>query len=285
MIKKIKNWDWLRFLALIIPYLVIVGVFQVIGFAIAGVSFDEVDIVKTTSQHTIITFFILLGTLLTLFIFMKWVDKEPFVKLGLSLKNRLPDFFYGIFAGALIMLMGLFILLGLNQIYFEEIIIDWKSIILVSLTFIFVSISEELLIRGYVLKNFMESFNKYVALILSSVIFSLMHLGNDFMSWITFIDLVLAGILLGLSYTYTKNLWFPIGLHFSWNFFQSLFGFNVSGQDEYSIIELSKTENNFLNGGDFGFEGSVFALVFQTILIVIIVLFYERKNPRIVNSS
>ena len=60
--------------------------------------------------------------------------------------------------------------------------------------------------------------------------------------------LFLAGVLLGVSYVYTKNLWFPVALHFSWNFFEALFGFNVSGQDFYSLIDFNITEKNLLNG-------------------------------------
>jgi membrane protease YdiL (CAAX protease family) len=39
-----------------------------------------------------------------------------------------------------------------------------------------------------------------------------------------------AGLLLGAAYIYAKNLWFPIAIHFAWNFTQSaIFGANVSG--------------------------------------------------------
>ena len=104
-----------------------------------------------------------------------------------------------------------------------------------------------------------------------------MHGANPNMDWFSFLNLFLAGILLGMSYVYTKNLWFPIALHFSWNFFQSLFGFNVSGQDFYSLIEFNIPEKNKLNGGDFGFEGSVFSIIIQIILIFSIFIYYQRK--------
>jgi hypothetical protein len=35
-------------------------------------------------------------------------------------------------------------------------------------------------------------------------------------------------------------------MHLSWNLFQTLFGFNVSGKDTYSIIEFNITEENLL---------------------------------------
>ena len=88
----------------------------------------------------------------------------------------------------------------------------------------------------------------------------------------------LAGILLGLSYIYTKNLWFPIAFHFSWNLFQTIFGFNVSGQNTYSLIEFEITENTILNGGDFGFEGSIFATIFMILTSTGIWGYYKTKN-------
>ena len=33
---------------------------------------------------------------------------------------------------------------------------------------------------------------------------------------------LIAGLFLGINYIYTRNLWFSIFFHFSWNFFQPL---------------------------------------------------------------
>ena len=163
--------------------------------------------------------------------------------------------------------------------------INWRSIFYSILVFTCVSFSEELLIRGYVLKNFMSSFNKYFALIMSSLIFALMHGANPNISLIPLFNLFLAGILLGTSYIYTKNLWFPIGLHFGWNLFQTLFGFNVSGQDFYSLIEFKITASNLITGGAFGLEGSIYSIVIQVVLIVFLIMYFERKNRKISNLS
>ncbi len=107
-----------------------------------------------------------------------------------------------------------------------------------------------------------------------------MHIANPNMDWFSFLNLFLAGILLGITYTYTKNLWFPIALHFSWNLFQTLFGFNVSGQDFYSLIEFKITDNNMINGGDFGFEGSIFSVIAQVLAIGAIWFYYNKNQPK-----
>ena len=145
--------------------------------------------------------------------------------------------------------------------------------------FILISLIEEVLCRGYILGQLLETSNKYIALIISSIIFTALHSFNPNMGTIPILNLFLAGILLGITYIYTKNLWFPIALHFSWNFFQGpIFGFEVSGQEFYAIIQQSRVEDNFLNGGSFGFEGSLLATILMLVSIFLIDQYYRRKT-------
>ncbi len=237
-----RHNGWLRVIAIIIPYFVIVGVFQAIGFLLSGADILDVNHEMKSEQKLIINFCSLIGTFLIIWIFMKFVDKEPLIKLGFQTKNRLKDFVVGILIGAVVMSSGYLLLLFLEEIQFVQTLFDTKEIILSISLFIIVAIAEEVLFRGYILKNLMTSFNKYIALIVSSVIFAVMHGFNPNIDLLGLTNLFLAGILLGFSYIYTKNLWFPIALHLSWNLFQTVFGFNVSGQDTYSLIEFSQSK-------------------------------------------
>lgn len=279
---SIKGWQ--RVLLLIVPYFIVVGIFQFIGLLIANIDYKNLDVIKTSKQHTIVSCFDLIGNLIILWFFMKFIDKEKFIALGFQIKNRLKEINLGILLGLLIMGIGLLILLALNEVHFLKFNFKPKELILSILTYTIVAFVEEALFRGYILKNFMLSFNNYIALILSSLLFSMAHGANPNMDWFSFLDLFIAGILLGLSYIYTKNLWFPIALHFSWNFFQTLFGFNVSGQDFYSLVEFEITEKNILNGGDFGFEGSIFSVVAQVLLIIAIWFYYNYKTNRVLET-
>jgi hypothetical protein len=274
-----KNRGWQRILLIILPYIFIVGIFQYIGALIAKADLVDANSQKTSEQHIIMSFFALLGTFLVIWLFMKYLDKEHFMKVGFDTKNRLNEFLIGIGIGAFIMTAGYLLLLFLGEINFERVIFDFKEIIISIFLFIIVAVMEELLMRGYILKNLMISFNKYVALIISSILFSLMHAFNPNIDLFSLTNIFLAGILLGISYIHTKNLWFPIALHLSWNLFQTIFGFNVSGQKNYSIIEFSITENNLLNGGKFGFEGSILSLIAMIVTIVGIEIYYRRQKP------
>jgi hypothetical protein len=211
---------------------------------------------------------------------MKSVDKQPFLNLGFYFQGHLKSIFVGVIAGFLTIVIAYLTLIFLKQIQFSKINLSYGEILLTSFLFFIVAITEETLLRGYVLRNLINSMNKSVALIVSAVIFAIMHAANAHMTWISFVNLFLAGVLLGLPYLFTRNLWFPIGLHFSWNFFQSLFGFNVSGKESYSLIEFKMVEKNIFNGGDFGLEGSILSVILQVFLIILILAFFNQKNRK-----
>jgi len=278
MKKENKHRGWQRVLLIVLPYLLIVTLFGYVGALLVGIDLKSGNIQFSSEQKMILQFFQLLGTFLVLWFFMKYLDKERFIQLGFETKNRLNEFIIGIGIGAFIMCTGYLILLFSGEIFFQKVNFDLKEIVISILMFILVAVSEEVFLRGYVLKNLMISFNKYVALIVSSVLFSLMHGFNPNIDLFSLANIFLAGILLGMSYIHTKNLWFPIALHLSWNLFQTTLGFNVSGQDLYSLIEFNISENNLLNGGAFGFEGSVLSVIAMIATIIGITMYYNRKK-------
>ena len=288
--KKVTNHKgWLTAILSIIPFFIFVSFFQGIGVGLSTVlgergvidfDFDKYleieDMRDFLVADTIIQYFDLIGVLLLLWILMRFVDKEPFIKLGFSLKGKINDIILGMTLGLLLMAVGYTILILLGEIKFIGFNYDLKNIILLFLLFIAVSIAEETYVRGYVLKNLLQSFNPIISLIISSAIFSLLHFFNPNVNYIALTELFIAGILLGISYVYTKNLWFPIALHLSWNFFQVMFGFNVSGMDTYSLIEFEIIENNNINGGDFGFEGSYLSILFSLIMMYFLWKYYKK---------
>ena len=288
--KKVTNHKgWLTAILSIIPFFIFVSFFQGFGVGLSNVlgkrgiidfDFDKYleieDMRDFLVADTIIQYFDLIGVLLLLWILMRFVDKEPFIKLGFSLKGKINDIILGMTLGLLLMAVGYTILILLGEIKFIGFNYDLKNIILLFLLFIAVSIAEETYVRGYVLKNLLQSFNPIISLIISSAIFSLLHFFNPNVNYIALTELFIAGILLGISYVYTKNLWFPIALHLSWNFFQVMFGFNVSGMDTYSLIEFEIIENNNINGGDFGFEGSYLSILFSLIMMYFLWKYYKK---------
>lgn len=282
-----RRQGWQNILQIILPYCLIVGIFQIIGDNIARIDvINFQSIAKSPIQILIISFASLAGTTTVIWLFMKYVVVEPFASLGFGKKFIKEDTIRGIYYGLIIMSIGFICLLLSDEIEFTKLNFNFLSFVLSLLHYIVVAVSEELLVRGFILSNLMKSFRSYLALIISSVIFSLLHAGNPNINLFGFFQLFVAGILLGLPYLYTKNLWFSIALHFSWNFFQgTIFGFNVSGVENYSIISTDFKFASIWNGGDFGFEGSVIALILQIIAILILYFSFENKLKNKLNSQ
>jgi len=279
---KVKtSRGWKNVLKIIIPYLIVVAVFEVIGALLCGIDIRHMrGTQQTTLQLFVMSFMSMIGTFCVVWFFTTKIDKKSFKSIGFERILVGKDMLLGLITGFVIMLSGFSILIATHQLQVVSIKPVFLDLLLSTGLFIVVAIGEEVFTRGYILRNLVVSFHKYVALFVSAFIFSIMHLANQDISLISLSIIFLSGLVLGLPYLFTKNLWFPIALHFSWNFFQGpIFGFNVSGTKTYKLIETNYTQANIWNGGKFGFEGSLIAVLFLAgALVVLYFLFRNRES-------
>ncbi|HEY2960806.1 MAG TPA: type II CAAX endopeptidase family protein [Pyrinomonadaceae bacterium] len=144
-----------------------------------------------------------------------------------------------------------------------------------SLLILFVAaLAEEALFRGYPLQTLSRAHLAWFGLLLTSVPFGLVHLSNpNVVPGVTLTNTALAGIWLGAAYLRTRSLWFPLGVHWSWNWALGwFFGLPISGIKLVSnpLFKGSDFGPAWLTGGSYGIEGGVactVALVAFTILI------------------
>jgi membrane protease YdiL (CAAX protease family) len=139
-----------------------------------------------------------------------------------------------------------------------------------------VAVLEELLFRGFVFQRLVDGIGAPTALLLMAALFAIAHWGNPGMQGATelwaSIDLALVGILFGLAYLRTGSLALPIGMHFGWNWIQgSWLGFDVSGMHQagWLLPHLLDTPQ-WLGGGVFGPEASVFAVVIDAAAVLLL---------------
>ncbi|SFC26553.1 hypothetical protein SAMN04488168_10364 [Bacillus sp. 491mf] len=75
-------------------------------------------------------------------------------------------------------------------------------------------ICEEVVVRGIIFKRIMEDKGMFTGVVVSSLIFAIMHHSLDMLY---FMQLFVSGVSLALTYRYTRSLIFPILLHGIWN--------------------------------------------------------------------
>lgn len=199
--------------------------------------------------------------------------------LGLSLRGRWKDLFGGILFAVVLYALGFGLSLMLGAVEVTGFMFQPSFLLLSLMFFLLVGITEELMVRGFILGRMMDGgVNKFVALIISSLIFSLMHFFNPNFAFVPFLNILLAGVFLGASYIYTRNVCFPIALHWFWNWLQGpILGYEVSGNRfGDSLFKLQLPEVNLINGGAFGFEGSILCTVLMLIGTALIIKIYNR---------
>jgi len=272
---------WGRIVLTLIAYLLLTGLFQVFGVLAAGIPFDKGFSMSNlkTEQLLIIQLFSFAALIIIVYIFRNSIDRKSIQSMGFSVKNRFSDIVAGFLFALFIIGGGTLILNLTGLIEIVDVQMNQRELLFGFLLLLLVAFGEEILVRGYILNNLLTNTNKYWALLFSAAIFALLHSLNFNLSLLGMINLLLAGIILGATYIYTKNLWFPISLHLFWNFLQGpIFGYPVSGMQIKSITTIKLSGSKLLNGGSFGFEGSVLCTLMTTIGIVAIIFYYQRKR-------
>jgi len=168
-------------------------------------------------------------------------------------------------------------------------VISVKSIgyLIPSLAMVTAAIFEEVLFRGIIFRITEEKLGSYIALAISAIIFGAIHLVNPNSTLVSGLAVAIeAGLLLGAAYIYTRNLWFPIAIHFAWNFTQSgIYGASTSGHAITKSLLTTKIGGSpMISGGQFGPEGSVQALIFCLTATIILLVLSHRQNKIIVPS-
>ncbi|MDN3243439.1 CPBP family glutamic-type intramembrane protease [Glycomyces tritici] len=146
------------------------------------------------------------------------------------------------------------------------------------------AVTEELLFRGVLLRIVEGRFGTWIALASTSIVFGLIHLVNPHATlWGATAIAIEAGGMLGAAYIATRSLWLPIGLHFGWNVAASaLFSTEVSGNGTpQGLLDAATSGPTLVSGGSFGPEGSVYAVGFGTLLMVVF-LWIAKRRGRIV---
>ena len=229
----------------------------------------------------------------------RWIDRRPWRAYGFHLNsNWWRDLGFGLALGLFLMsvIFGAEYLLGWVSVsgFFENgqaSLPFWQLLLDGLLAYILVGVREELFTRGYLIKNLAEGLNLprissraavWIAYLLTSLFFGLLHVINQNATLVSTLNLALAGLFLGLGFILTGDLAIPIGLHIAWNFAQGeIFGFPVSGgNDQLALLATQQSGPTAWTGGAFGPEGGligVLAMLLGMLLIYSWVRWTRRR--------
>ncbi len=149
------------------------------------------------------------------------------------------------------------------------------TFIFVSLALLFGAVGEEMLFRGYGFQVLLGGIGPFATILPVSVLFGISHSGNPNASALALINTIGWGVVLGVGFLRSGDLWFPIGLHFGWNWVLAVAGANLSGFTMRIggwVVHWKAGE--LWSGGAYGPEGGLIAS-----LALIVLAFYLWKAP------
>lgn len=240
-----------------------------------------------TSDFRLILGLLAFGFILnTVFRWTRKVEKRPIRTLGFYRENCLSDFLKGFGLGLALFLLTLLGLVALGQYRFESIHLNPYSLAFIIFTipfWILQGTAEEVVSRAWLLPQLASRTNLKLAVIISSIFFTLLHMGNSGLTPVSIVNLFLFGVAMSLYLLKTDTVWGIAGIHGAWNFAQgNLFGVLVSGQSSgTSIMKFTPQGNqDWLSGGSFGIEGSIVSSIILFLLILYLAYQLKKENER-----
>ncbi|MGB7604720.1 MAG: type II CAAX endopeptidase family protein [Lutisporaceae bacterium] len=217
-------------------------------------------------------------------LFWKLIDKQNIKELGFARTNKvLHQLLSGILAAivaiaAVIIFGSLFKIItfsGYGLTIFGTRQIIW-ALVIGAITFLMVGFGEEAVYRSYIQNHLVKMIGSRYGLIVAALIFTVAHLFT-YAKPLDFLDVFLAGIILGYAFLLTKSIYLPASFHFMWDFLQV----NIFRIQDYSfykgpvLIIFNNTGDLIINKYNFGNQLEV---IFVIVEIIILILMYTCRN-------
>lgn len=279
---------WLRVLVFCVVFCLLTLLLAIPAVCIAaGVTADQIKQqflptmsgLLTGSYLSLVVMAEFVVAVLSVCLFRLFIDRRSLGSLGWTLDAFPGEAITGFFMGPALLGVAALLMMASGHLEWTDITFDPNSLFISFGLMALIAFSEEMVFRGYILGNLLDSFpNKWVALIISGFLFSAFHFMNPGIHPLAFANLFLAGLLLGINYIYSRNLWFSFLFHLSWNFFQGpILGFRVSGLSLPPLLVAEPKGDLFITGGEFGLEGSILITIVSVITLCVLGLVYEKK--------
>ena len=149
------------------------------------------------------------------------------------------------------------------------------GIMLLSLVvLLLVSLTQEVVFRGYLYMRLISAIGPVTATLLMSVIYAAVSAFHPQSTRLSVLIAFLLSLLFSAAFNRTHALWLPWGLHFAWSASTGvIFGLPVGGSNVYSsIVDTNAYGSELMTGGLYGPEG---ALLTAVVVLVGIPILYR----------
>jgi uncharacterized protein len=139
----------------------------------------------------------------------------------------------------------------------------------------------EILIIGVVFRLLEEQSGTVIALTIFIILFAILHVKTKGATFVSISATAMqAGFMLPASYVFSRSLWLPIFIHFSWDFAEpGIFGgINASTSITQGLFESNITGDPLITGGQTGPQNSLQSVILCLLTGGIFLLLAKRKN-------
>ena len=175
------------------------------------------SLMDKTSDFRLILELLAFGFILnTVFRWTRKVEKRPIRTLGFYRENFLSNLLKGFGLGLALFLLTLLGLVALGQYRFESIHLNLYSLAFVVFTipfWILQGTAEEVVSRAWLLPQLASRTNLKLAVVISSIFFTLLHMGNSGLTPLSLVNLFLFGVAMSLYLLKTDTIWGVAGIH------------------------------------------------------------------------
>ena len=223
---------------------------------------------------------------LAVWIMTRFFDKRSFASSGFARKNAFRDLGLGVTVGILWLALSVGIAWSAGFASMQAASLSYPWLLGIGFSVFFNAFAQEVLLRSYLYQTIRSRSNPAWAIILTSVLFSVLHLGAFKGAWLPALNVFGAGVLFALAYQFTGSVWMPTGIHFAWNYFIGpVLGLN--GQDPWSTnwhFVLLRGPELWI-GGTFGIEGGLIVTATIFITIGVLLSLYRKMIPILWGSA
>lgn len=273
-----SGWRLLVFVLTFIAIFFLVTSLVRLAYVVAVIVFPQAAL-NNNLQNLLFRSILLFCTLAAAYICTRWLEDLPWRAIGLSLHSGwLRELLIGSVVGIGSMAIAVAIAAAAGGLRFSISTASSqvaKTLIVSCGVFIVAALFEEAMFRGYPLQTLTRARLAWLGVLVTSAVFAAGHLQNPNAGRaLATLNTFLAGVWLAIAFLRTRSLWFPLGVHWAWNWaLGSLFGLPVSGLTRlapHPLLRGTDLGPSWLTGGAYGIEGGVactIALVISTIFI------------------